>query len=118
MKIMIVEDESDIQRYIARALKDFGTEFWLPQNGQEAYHMIIEQDMLPDLLITDIDMPVLDGFELIKKLSEKLSQMPPIIVITGNEHNASPARKLGAESVILKPFHVDELLEDVIKIFS
>lgn len=118
MNIMIVEDDVDIQRFIARALKEHGKQFWLPNDGQEAYQLVKDEGIKPDLIITDQDMPLMNGLEMITQLSLLMQTLPPFILVTGNDNHTQQAKEMGAHAVIMKPFHVDELLTAVSEIFS
>lgn len=118
MNIMIVEDDLDIQRFMARALKEHGKQFWLTNDGQEAYQLIKDEGVAPDLIITDQDMPVMNGLEMITQLGLLMNPLPPFILVTGNDNHMQQATEMGARAVIMKPFLVKELLDAVSEIFS
>ncbi|MDR0625035.1 MAG: response regulator [Holosporales bacterium] len=84
--IMIVEDESAVRIFAARALKDKGYKVVETANGEEAL-AIIEGGRTPDVIVTDISMPVMDGVALQKALQQKQLQIPIIFTSGYTEEN-------------------------------
>jgi len=103
--ILIVEDDLEINKLIARNLKLVGHTYLQAYDGSEAVKMVGENSF--DLILLDIMLPNMDGFEVIKKIDYE-----PVIFITakdGLEHKLS-GLKLGADDYIVKPFEMLELL--------
>ena len=88
-KILCVEDEEDLRQDIVEELEDAGYEVIEASNGQEALDMILNQG--PDMVVSDITMPVMDGYQLVKTLREdhpKFAEMPFIFLsaLADREH--------------------------------
>ncbi|NOQ27210.1 MAG: response regulator [Bacteroidales bacterium] len=111
-KLLIADDESAIIESITNVLEKFNYEILAAPNGQKAYN--IATKVLPDLIITDWEMPVLNGVELIRKLKNNESTKGiPIIMITGVMNtldNLKIAFDAGATDFIDKPIVPVELV--------
>ena len=108
-RVLVADDDLWILRMISTVLERRGHSVTLTSDGEEALAAAIAQP--PDLLITDINMPRMDGWKLITALRERgLSQLP-IIVLSEMSDQDSRAKgfKLGVEDYIAKPFRFDEL---------
>ncbi|PIW69633.1 MAG: Fis family transcriptional regulator, partial [Ignavibacteriales bacterium CG12_big_fil_rev_8_21_14_0_65_30_8] len=115
--ILIVDDEEIIKDSLSYILKKEGYEVDEASNGKEAYEKIIKKPY--SLVITDIEMPVMKGTELIEKIV-KLNLQTSIIVVTafGSLDTAITALRNGASDYILKPVDFDELIIKVNKLFE
>lgn len=112
-KIVIAEDGVDHARILMAVLKKAGFDVeWFP-NGQDAY-VYLSQNGKPALLITDVMMPGMSGFELLTRLKEE-NIMPPTIVLTGKQREEDILRGLesGALDYIIKPFSPTVILAKV-----
>ncbi len=111
MKILIVDDERQIARALRASLQSHGFEVSTALNGLEALEMF--HQVKPDLLITDLAMPDMDGVELTKAI-RKFTDIP-ILVLSVRDHEAQKVLALdsGADDYITKPFSVTELLARV-----
>ncbi|MBO3098726.1 hybrid sensor histidine kinase/response regulator transcription factor [Gelidibacter pelagius] len=108
--ILIVEDTLDLQHFLKELLQDQYNVI-LAENGNEGYHYA--KSNIPDLILSDIMMPELDGIEMCKKLQEEqLTQHIPIILLTAKNSTQSKIEglKSGAIEYINKPFNTNELL--------
>lgn len=108
--ILIVEDTLDLQLFLKDLLQEQYNVI-LAENGNEGYHYA--KSNIPDLIISDIMMPELDGIEMCKKLQEEpLTQHIPIILLTAKNstHSKIEGLKSGAIEYINKPFNTNELL--------
>ncbi len=119
-KFLIVDDEKLIRAGIQKFLSDAyenDVEFFEAKNGLEALEIC--NTHFPDVMLTDIRMPVMDGVELMSKVS-KLERKPAIIVLSGFDDfsYAKAAIENGASSYILKPVDSQELLRVVDKALS
>ena len=111
MRILIVDDERQITRVLRTSLQSSGYEVSVATNGLEAFELF--KTLSPDLIITDLAMPEMDGIELtraIRRLSET-----PIIVLSVREQETMKVAALdeGADDYMTKPFSMPELLARV-----
>jgi DNA-binding response OmpR family regulator len=107
--LLIVEDNQEILNYISQALKSTFTCI-CARNGEEGLH--IAQKMNPDVIITDILMPVLNGIEMTRKLKEDFNTSHiPVIMLTSKTDMGDQIAGIetGAEAYILKPFNMEYL---------
>ena len=107
--ILIVEDDKDLNQIISSFFEDNGFSVKKCFNGLEALTTFDENDF--DLILSDIMMPVIDGFSLVEKIRKKDSQIP-IIFMTARDDKFSKqlGYKIGIDDYITKPFDIDELL--------
>lgn len=116
-KILVVDDEEIIRDSLFYILEKEGYEVQKAENGSVAYDKMLENHF--DLVITDIEMPVLKGTELLEKI-KTLDVQTSVIIITafGSLDTAITALRNGASDYILKPVEFDELLFKVKKLFE
>ena len=109
IRILVVEDTPEVARYISRQLNtDYS--FYFAADGEEALQKA--QQLVPDLIVTDVMMPGIDGFELCRRVraSELLNHIPVIMVTAKATHeDRMKGLELGADAYLEKPFHADEL---------
>ncbi len=105
--ILLVDDDEDIRTIIKDRLEKLGYHVLTAGNGQEALRSIDTQE--PDVVILDLQMPVMDGMEVIRRLKD--NPQLPIIVLTafGTIEKAVEAMKAGAFDFVTKPFSPDHL---------
>ncbi len=118
-KIVLAEDEPQIARLIEFKLKKEGYQVIWKENGEEALKAI-KMDK-PDLILLDIMMPVMDGYEVLRRLKEDENlKSVPVIMLTARaqEKDVVKGIDLGAEDYITKPFHPAELLVRVKRILG
>jgi DNA-binding response OmpR family regulator len=110
-KILVVDDEPRFIRLVEANLETEGFEVIRSINGQEAVDSVAKEK--PDLVLLDVMMPVLDGFEACERIRE-FSNVP-IIMLTarGEEHHRVRGLNLGADDYIVKPFSASELMARV-----
>ncbi|MEO6150652.1 MAG: ATP-binding protein [Mucilaginibacter sp.] len=115
--ILLVEDNDDVLAYIACCLPDY--RLAIAKDGRGGYD--IATDIIPDLVITDIMMPLVDGFELTRKLrhDENTSHIP-VIMLTAKADISSKVEGLqqGADAYLEKPFYKEELLVRIKKLLE
>ncbi|NID12090.1 two-component regulator propeller domain-containing protein [Fibrivirga algicola] len=112
-RIVIADDDSEICTYLAEELSNEYTVFAYP-NGEDAYKGILKEK--PDLVVSDVMMPVMDGMTLCRKLrANPLINHIPIILLTAKTEESSNALglELGADAYITKPFNIDILLKTI-----
>jgi len=116
-RILLVEDEPNMARTLARILERKGHEVVTAANGQEALALLAPGAF--QAIVTDLNMPVMDGMQLLRQLQgetvpagERRLLSPPAIVLTGHGSTqaAVEAMKLGAWDYLIKPCNPDELL--------
>jgi CheY-like chemotaxis protein len=107
--VLVVEDERPIREGIAAFLElEYGLKPTLAMNGQQALQAVAKSS--PDLIITDVLMPVLDGIELVRRLkSDTATRDIPIIVVAAWQERRNLALAAGADDFVDKPFDLDDL---------
>jgi DNA-binding response OmpR family regulator len=107
-RVLVVDDESRIIKFLDVKLKASGYEVLTASNGAEALAMVQTQE--PDLIVLDVIMPGMDGFETLKQI-RALSAVP-VIILSAVEGNMDKIKglKLGADDYLAKPFNPDELV--------
>jgi two-component system, OmpR family, response regulator len=111
IKIFLAEDESDIAGMIKFKLEREGFELLWARDGGEAVEFL--KNYLPDLILLDVMMPVMDGFEVLKKIKNdsRLKDVPVIMLTAkGNIWDVDEGFSLGADDYITKPFQPSELV--------
>ncbi len=107
-RILIVDDEPQIARVLRSGLSARGYETRVAGDGVSALETF--GDWYPDLVVTDLSMPNMDGLTLCRKLRE-ISEVPIIVLsVRGEERTKVEALDSGADDYITKPFGIDELL--------
>ena len=117
MRILVVDDDAEIRTFVRRIAEKEGFQVEEVADGKQALRSIRNQQ--PDLIISDIFMPEMDGLELIRELRRKFPTVP-IIGMSGGGHwtfmNFLPVvRRLGAVDVLAKPFKRPDLLAAIAK---
>lgn len=115
-KILLVDDEPDVLKIIKARLESVGYRVVTAINGQEALESVIKE--CPDLVVTDVLMPVMDGFTLYKNLKQdpKTADIP-VLILTARGHMEDSFRVMGADDFLGKPFEPSELLSKVDSLF-
>jgi DNA-binding response OmpR family regulator len=108
-KVLLVDDERALLRVLNIKLKVAGYDVVTTPNGEEALDLI--NSMCPDIMLLDVIMPGMDGFEVLQKL-RAVSEMP-VIVFSAKPENAQKALSLGASDFLSKPFDVGEMVEKI-----
>ena len=114
-KVLIIEDDIEIINLIEIHLKDIGCEVLKAFNGKEGLDLAIASN--PDLLILDVSMPIMDGFEVCKQFRQHKST--PIIMLTAKSEEIDRVLglEIGADDYITKPFSIREFIARVKAIF-
>ena len=110
-RVLVVDDEEPIRRTLARALGIRNYEVEVAANGGDAVSMA--DSFKPDLIVLDLNLPVLDGLEVCRRV--RATNSVPILVLSVREDEADKiaALDLGADDYLTKPFSVEELLARV-----
>jgi two-component system KDP operon response regulator KdpE len=107
-RILIVDDERQITRVLQRSLSTRGYDIHVAADGEAALQTF--KDWRPDLVVTDLSMPHLDGLELCRRL-RAFSDVPIIVLsVKGDERVKVDALDAGADDYVTKPFGIDELV--------
>ena len=108
-KILVVEDDKNLRKLIATCLKKANYTVFDTRNGKEALELMDTEYV--DLIVTDIMMPEMNGYELIKSLREAKYETP-ILIITAKEdiEDKKQGFTLGADDYMVKPINIDELI--------
>ena len=113
-KVLVIEDDAPLFWLLEKILKS-KYEVFVMTNGMEAWSWLTDGN-IPDLIISDLKMPTLDGIELLENLSTSgLFKNIPVIILSGNEDESKRRQclDLGAFTYLLKPFEPQSLLEEV-----
>ncbi|HZQ69695.1 MAG TPA: response regulator transcription factor [Terriglobales bacterium] len=109
--ILVVDDEQQITRVLKTTLSSHGYGVRVAGDGDQALQLM--KDWSPDLIITDLRMPNMDGLQLCQQVREQ-SQVPIIVLsVRGEERMKVDALDAGADDYVTKPFNVNELLARV-----
>ena len=115
--IMVVDDSASIRQVVGIVLKGAGYEVIEASNGQEALDSLGGQRI--HLVVSDVNMPVMDGITFLKKLKEKAEyKFTPVIMLTTEsaENKKAEGQAAGAKAWVVKPFQPQQLLNAVSKL--
>src|ERR1039457_5185035 len=116
-KILLAEDDTDMRRFLVKALQNAGFDVTSYDNGMSAYQRLREEPF--ELLLTDIVMPEMDGIELARRATE-LDPEIKVMFITGfaavalNPDNSAPKDA----RILSKPFHLRDLVNEVERLLN
>ncbi len=117
IRVMVVDDANTVRRTSEKILKKHGFEVVLAVDGANALEIL--QEIKPDIILSDIEMPVMNGFEFLKslKISETLNKIPVIMITsrTADKHRQM-AFDLGCDGFLGKPYIEDELIENILNL--
>ncbi|OUS32523.1 hypothetical protein A9Q99_00160 [Gammaproteobacteria bacterium 45_16_T64] len=119
--LLLVEDDTRNVFTMMAALEKFDFNFVIAGHGQEALNHLQNDEKTPDIILMDIMMPVMDGFEAIEKIrANDLWRNIPIIAVTANDKNneEDKCKKLGANDFLAKPVDIDVLIEKMTSALS
>jgi two-component system chemotaxis response regulator CheY len=122
IRALIVDDSSVMRKIVERSLRQAGIDLCSVAeagNGAEALGLLENNPV--DLILSDINMPVMDGLEFVRQLQtmEKLRGIPVVMITTeGSESNVVQALSLGAKGYIRKPFTPDQVKEHVLPVLG
>ena len=121
-KILIVDDEVNMRMLLKEALEEFedkGVELLIAENGSDAVESIrIEK---PDLVILDVMMPVMDGFDVCNTIKNELGMKDIYVLMLsadGQEFNKQKSIVVGTDGFMTKPFDPDEIAEKAAQILK
>ncbi len=110
--ILYAEDEKDLREVTHQILKGFTKKQYVAENGQEGLELFKKYENEIDLIITDVNMPILNGLDMIKEI-KKINLNIPIIVATAfsNKEYLLEAIDIGVDKYVLKPIDIAKLLQ-------
>jgi CheY-like chemotaxis protein len=116
-RILVVDDDRDLRELLAAVLSSAGYEVLTAENGAAALSIL--RTVLPDLIILDLMMPVMNGWQF----REAQTALPdyariPVICLSGHHAARHQASALGISACVLKPFEIDNLFEVVSRFFA
>lgn len=119
-KILFIDDDEGLTDMMRIIFRRKSLEFYTAGDGREGIKMA--QDLKPDVIILDIGLPDMKGFEVCKDIKEKKKgEQVPVIFITGqyfSEEDREKGLKLGADDFLIKPFDPNELLTRISSILQ
>lgn len=116
-RILIVDDEPRLQQVLSIALEKHGVVPYRANHGEEAFEIAATRN--PDLIIMDLYMPVMDGFDAIRGL-RMIMHDKPILVLSGHldEQNIAKAIEAGATACLPKPYKLNELFDKIKEVLT
>lgn len=108
--VLLVEDNADLRNYVSKMLKRFGHDVLTAEDGLDGWHRARNEH--PDIIVSDVMMPRMDGFELVSKVkSDENTMHIPVILITAKYELDSKIEglKTGADDYLSKPVNIREL---------
>ncbi|HEY8212001.1 MAG TPA: response regulator [Myxococcaceae bacterium] len=110
-QILVVDDDPDILEALSEILEAEGYAVDRARHGQEALARI--EQRRPDLILLDLMMPVMDGWEFSQALRQRGDSDIPVVVLSADRQAGAKARVVGARGFLAKPFELNELLKVV-----
>lgn len=118
MNILISEDDIDVRAVLKMILEDKGATVCATSNGEQALKKLESKNVQFDVLVTDFNMPLMNGDELIRKVFSKGIKLQKIIMMTGLLDNAEELRNLAALhsniTFLFKPISPEKLLKAIL----
>ncbi len=107
--VLVVEDEPGVRELVSEALSVAGHQALVALDGLEAINLL--QSQKPDLIISDVNMPKLDGFAMVEKIRDRGIGTPVIFLTARNEKpDVGRGFRIGADDYVAKPFGIEELV--------
>ncbi|MHC9543083.1 MAG: response regulator [Vulcanimicrobiota bacterium] len=113
-RIVLIEDEKMVRKYVERILRDEGYTVYCSENGRDGLQLALAH--IPDFILCDISMPLMDGYNVLKEIrTSPLTAMIPFIFLTGrmDKHDMREGMDGGADDYLTKPFTREELLNSL-----
>lgn len=115
LKVLMADDEPDVLAIMAKKIKAAGYDIVTATDGQEAWDKIVSES--PDVILLDVTMPKLEGFEVLKRLREKppSKKWQPVIIISAREElkDIQKGFSLEADHYLAKPCNIDDVLNGI-----
>lgn len=114
MSVLVVEDSQTMRSFVVNALEEADFEVTTAKSGLEALKVLAQHQF--DMIITDVNMPDINGLEVVKYVREKSSAKDtPLLIIStdGRDQDRERGMKLGASDYLIKPFPSEKLISIV-----
>lgn len=112
--ILVIEDDLFMLDAIRIILESEGYHVIQAENGKKALD-ILKQDLKPDLILLDMIMPVMNGWDFASAYKQTYENRCPIVVITGASDVAQRAKDIGADAWLSKPYEIEDIIQMVHK---
>jgi CheY-like chemotaxis protein len=114
-KILVVDDEPAMRELLRLHLANHGYQVLAAEDAVVAGHLVLKEK--PDLLIVDVHMPYMDGYEFVDALrKDPATRDIPVVFLTTDDNVAAQAKRLGVAAYLTKPVMADRLL-DVVRLY-
>jgi CheY-like chemotaxis protein len=117
MKLLIVEDDEDVRDTVGLILRRAGHEVVAAEHGRDALALIVAHG-LPDLILLDMNMPIMNGWEFARELRAQKLWRVPVVVLTAAHDAQRSAREIGAAGFLGKPFELQDLVATVERVLA
>lgn len=109
LRVLLVEDDEDIRRLFSAGLMAQGLEVQTSVNGEDALALLQQAEHPSDVIVADLHMPVMDGWEFLKALHRdaRLSRIPVIVLTAGDDLSREAPRPA---TILIKPTSIDDLV--------
>lgn len=114
--VLVVDDERDLLEMVCFVLRQEGYIVAKATDGLDALNSV--ERMMPDLILLDMKMPRVDGWQFASELRKKHGPRVPIVVVTASEDARVSAEEIGAQGWLGKPFDLDQLIDTVISVIG
>jgi two-component system OmpR family response regulator len=109
--ILVVDDDATVRSFVSQALGDEGYRVQQATDGKAA--LIAVRQARPDLILLDVRMPAVDGWQVLDELRSAAGPQTPVVVMTAGFTGQDRALQSGAQGYLCKPFELGELLATV-----
>ena len=109
--VLVVEDDPDLLALVEIILSDAGYEVAVASDGAQALSRVKER--MPGVILLDMRMPVMNGWEFAREYRARHGRATPIVVVTAAEDARARAQEIGADAWLEKPFDLDEVVRMV-----
>lgn len=107
-KVLVVDDDVDLLALVAMVLRDEGFDVKTAEDGRQALDSVSRE--MPDLILLDMKMPVMNGWDFSRQFRTKYGKAAPIVVLTAADDARKRASEIDADGLVGKPFELDALL--------
>lgn len=117
--VLVIDDQQSMRSIIGQMLKDKGYQVTTANDGEEGLNLFNQNPESFSLVLADVNLPKIDGFEFLKKVKSDHPKTPVILLTGVNEDVAKfMGKEYKADGVIKKPFKVEETLEVIEKVIA
>lgn len=108
--VLVVDDEENVRQVLSWALSEAGYKVLYAANGEEAIKVLSDSESKVDFVVSDVQMPVKNGVEVLKFIST-MDNAPQVVMISAHSDlNYTQARAMGAANLVSKPFSIGVLI--------